>query len=125
MQTLSIKQINNLITGNILAVEIASTSYDSRAFVVAGAYKKADHVGGASVSKYLNSSDKSETLYWMRKYEIKKEYIENEWYVADDDLTNSFFINGIKDIEQLESELSKYLDDFAVLDVAWNCDNPL
>ena len=125
MQTLRIKQINNLITGNSLTVEVASTSYNTRAFVVIGAYKKAEHLGGASVSKFLNSIDKSETLYYLWKYELKSEYIENDWDVADYDLTSSIYINGIKDIEQLESELSKYWDDFAVLDVEWNCDNPI
>ena len=126
MQKLKTKQINNLLTGNSLSTEIPSTSNDLRAFVVIHAYRF-DVVRQCAVrlSKFLNSSDKAEAVFWLRKYEIKKEYIENDWDVADDDLTNSIFINGIKDIEQLECELSKYLDDFAVLDVGWKCDNPI
>jgi len=125
MQKLDTKQINNLITGKSLALEISSTSDDTRAFIVVHAYQQDGHIGGVKVSRYLNSIDKSRTLFWLRKYEIEKEYIENEWDVSDDELINSIFIKDIKDIGQLEIELSKYLSDFSSLDVEWKCDNPI
>lgn len=124
MQKLDIKQVNNLITGNCLAVEIKSSLDDSRAFVVVGAYRQDGHLGGASVSKFLNSKDKSDTLFWFRKFEVKKEYIDNDWDVTDDELINSVHMKNIKEICQLENELSKYLDDYSCLDLEWKTDSP-
>ena len=46
MQKLSIKQINNLITGNSLAIEMLSRSKDTRAFVVIHAYNASSRAQG-------------------------------------------------------------------------------
>jgi len=125
MDKLDTRQINMLMTGQSLAIEIASTSNSMRAFVVIGAYKRSEHIGGARLSKYLNSPDKSEAIFWLRKYEIKRQYVDDECYVSDDELVNSVFMDNIKDISQLERELSKYLCDYSRLDAEWKCDNPI
>lgn len=125
MKKLSTKQHNNLIAGNSLAVEVSSTSDDMRAFVVISAYRYDENRVGINVSRFLNDRDKDNTLFWLRKYEVKKEYIENEWDVSDEELVNSVFINDIKNMEELENELSKYLDDYSGLDVEWKCENPI
>jgi len=125
MQKLDTRQINNLITGNALAIELLSASDNLRAFLVIGAYIRTDHLGETQVSKYLNGEDKSRMLFWLRKYEIEKEYIENDWDVSDDELINSIHIKDIKDIDSLEIELSEYLYDYSGLDVEWKCDNPI
>lgn len=125
MHKLSIKQINNLITGNALAIEIPSSSEDMRAFVVIRAYKDNGHIYGSRVSKFLNSKDKKDTLYVLRKYEIKKEVFENDWDVSEDELINSVTIKNISSIEELEIKLSAYLDDYTGLDTEWKCDNPI
>lgn len=113
---LDIRQMNNLIIGNSIAVEIASTSDSRRAFVVASAVGR----GGS-----LNTTDASEMTYWLRKYEVPIEYLENDWDISDDELVNSVHVQGILGLENLEKELSNYLSDFTKLDVEWKCDNPL
>ncbi|HOV28355.1 MAG TPA: hypothetical protein PK566_18620 [Pseudobacteroides sp.] len=123
MNTLSTKQINNLITGNSLALEIPASSDDLRCFVVIGAYKKDQTGKSARASKFLNTEDKSNLLFWLRKYEVKKQDIER--YIADSDLVNSVHIKDISSVENLEFELAKYLSDLSQLDVEWKCDNPL
>ncbi|WP_130611461.1 hypothetical protein [Cohnella abietis] len=64
-------------------------------------------------------------VFWLRKYEVPDEYIENDWDVSDDELTNSIHVIGIVGIEALEEIVSKYLNDIVLLDVDWKCDNPL
>ena len=125
MQKLSLKQSNNLIIGTALAAEISSTSENLRAFISIGTYCYNENGRAAAVSKFLNGKDKKSIRFILRKYEIPKEYIENDWDVCDEELINSVFINTIKSIDKLESELSKYLDDFSKLDCAWKCDNPI
>lgn len=116
MLKFDIKQINNLIAGNTLALEIHSSSEERRAFVVVSAVE-----GGGK----LNTSDTSNIKYWLRKYEVPVEYHENDWDVSDDELINSIHVEGISGLENLEKELSKYLSDFSKMDVEWKCDNPL
>lgn len=125
MQKLSTKQVNNLMTGNDLAMEIDTELSEVRAFVVIRAYNQNGQLGGAPVSKYLNNMDKSEIRFLLRRYEIKKEYVESDYDISDDELVNSVFIKNIESIDQLEFELSKYLDDFSGIDVGWKCDNPI
>lgn len=121
MSRLNVKQINNLLIGNSLAMEIAATSMERRAFVTIGAY---DANQGLYISKFLNNN-KRNLLFYLRKYEIDKRYIENGWDVSADELVNSLHIVDIKSIEELEMELEKYIDDFSELDVEWRRDNPL
>ena len=121
MNNLNIKQLNNLQTGQSLAVEIQSSTDDLRAFIVIGAYRN----DGTRASKFINTKHSEDNLYWFRKYEVKKEDIENDLYLNENDLINSVFINGIKNIYNIEIELRKYLSDFSSLDVEWKCDNPV
>ena len=127
MQKLDTKQINNLITGNSLAAEIQATADNMRAFVVIRAYVfRGKEKSGGRVSRVLNGKDKKDIRFWLRKYEIEKKYVEDEWYYgSDDELVNSIYLEDIMGINQLETELSKYLDDFSILDVEWKCDNPV
>lgn len=88
-------------------------------------YEKCSKTTRTYAECQLNDKKKRNTLFRLRKYEIKKEYIENEWDVSDDELVNAIFINDIKIFEDLEKELSRYLDDYSGLDVEWKCDNPI
>jgi len=123
MNKLTIKQINNLVTGNTLAVETISSSPDMRAFVVIAAYRLDEKGMGYRVSKFLNNNDN--IFFWLRKYELKNEYIDNDWDVSEEELVNSFFVNNINSIEELESLLSNFLDDYSKLDIEWKCENPV
>jgi len=123
MKKLSLKQCNNLISGNVLATEILSTSNDRRAFVDLGAYHIDTDGRTTGVSKSIQIDDN--TRFFLRKYEIEKKYIENDWCVSEEELINFVHIKNIKSIEDLENKLSKYLDDFSILDVSWKCDSPI
>lgn len=125
MTNFSLKQKNNLVTGNILAVEIPASSDELRCFITIGAYKLNERGTALKVSKLLNCNDKNEIQFWLRKYEVKKEYINNEDDISCDQLINSIYIKNIENVELLESELSKYISDFSELDVEWKCDNPI
>ena len=124
LNTLTVRQINNLLTGNDLAAEIPASAAQRRAFVVVGAYRDVGQSGGAPVSKFLNA-DQRDVRFWLRKYEIDTAYLENDWDVVEDDLQESLFLKGLASLEAVERELAKYLDDFANLDVSWRRDNPL
>ncbi len=125
MGKLNTKQVNNLMIGNSLAAEILPTSSDLRCFIVIGAYMINKNGSETAVSKYLNANNKENYLFWLRKYEVRKEYIENDWDVTQDELVNEVFITDIKSLEDLENELDKYLQDYSRLDLEWRCDNPL
>ncbi|WP_346755251.1 hypothetical protein [Splendidivirga corallicola] len=126
MKRLSVKQVNNLITGTSLSIELPSSSENLRAFLTIYSYMRSSDGGiaGSRVSKVLNSN-KEGLRFSFRKYEIDKSYIENDWDIAPEDLANSILKTDIESIEDLEKELSEFLDDFSELDVEWRCDNPL
>ena len=112
-------QKNNLLVGNQLATEIASSSPELRAFVVIGAYTLSrPH----KPSKYLNKST-DDVRFWIRRYEVDKAKIEE--YITHDDLVASTYVKDIKDIDELEKELGKYIDDFSAMKPDWYVDNPL
>ncbi|QAA31085.1 hypothetical protein [Clostridium manihotivorum] len=123
MKELSIKQRNNLKVGNSLGTEIHASADELRCFIVIGAYKILENHGAIAVSKILNSNEN--ILYFIRKYEVNKEYIENNWDVHETDLINSIRKKDISSLEELQIELLKYIDDLSVLDVTWKFDNPI
>jgi hypothetical protein len=120
MKSFSVKQLNNLLIGTSLAVEIPSSSEELRAFIVVSSTVSKRDKG----YNYLNKKNK-DIEYCYRKYEIPKEYIENDWDVSDDELINSIHITGIKNIKELEEKLCNYIEDLSVLEGEWKCDNPI
>jgi hypothetical protein len=123
MSRFSTFQNNNLFTGVELAAELPSTSPERRAFVVVGAYIQTSR-GATSPSTVLNV-DKPDLRFWLRKYEVNKSYLENDWDIVDHDLVDSIYLNNIQTLESLEAELEKYIQDFSIMEVAWKVDNPL
>lgn len=123
MKKLGIKQINNLLTGNSLAVEIPALSYEFRSFIVVGAYELDQRQIPTHLSKALNKKETNDVRFWLRKYEVKKEDVER--YISDNEFFNSIHLTNINSIKELENELGKYLDTFSNLDVEWHCDNPI
>lgn len=61
----------------------------------------------------------------MRCYELSNDYYVNNWDVTEDVLTSEIYQDDIKGIEELEIELSKYIQDYTVLKPEWYCDNLL
>lgn len=123
MSRFSIFQNNNLFTGVELAAELLPTSPERRAFVVVGAYIQTLR-GATSPSTTLNV-DKPDLRFWLRKYEVNRSYLENDWDITDHDLVDSIYLNNIQTLESLEAELEKYIQDFSIMEVAWKVDNPV
>jgi hypothetical protein len=119
---LNMWQKNNLLIGNDLAAKITASNNDFRAFVSIGSYLPSPG-GGRRPSNILNAKNQDKIRFWLRKYEIHKDYIENMWDVSDNDLRNSSFRNEISSLDELETELGKYLEDFSQLGLTH--DNPL
>ncbi|NQX71661.1 hypothetical protein HQN90_36845 [Paenibacillus alba] len=116
MKELDVKQISSLLVGTGLACEISASSDNNRAFVKVQVIEN---------QKYLNSQDKNVAHFFLRKYEVPADYIENDWDVTDEVLIGSVHIIGIKGIKQLVFHLNMYVDDLSSLVGEWKCDNPL
>ena len=121
---LSRKQINELITGVQLSTEIPSSSPELRHFVSVRGYIETE--GGIEFLDKNISEDKIETtVFWIRDYEVSKEYIENGWEIPDDKILNYIYIRGIVGIENVQKELKEHISDLSQLVTHWKCDAPL
>ena len=116
MNKFSTKQLNNLIIGNTLSCELATSHEKMRSFLT---------VSAVSSNRFINSTDPETMMFWLRKYDVPEEYIENDWDVSEDELFNSIHIKEIVGIAGLEEIVNKYLNNIQLLDVEWKCDNPL
>ena len=121
---LSIKQINELITGVQLSAEISSSSSDLRHFVSVRGYVETQR-GIELLDKIINEDKLKTTVFWIRDYEIPTDYIENDWEIPDDKIMNYIFIKGIVGIENVQKELKKHIYDLSLLEPHWKCDAPL
>jgi len=124
MKRLNQNQINNLITGTSLAAELVSSHPDFRSFISTSGYLKGK-TKNKLISRSLNSAEKEDIYFCIRKYEINRIYLDNDWDVTDDEIVNSVHLVDIKGIENLERQLNRMIDDLSILEGDWNCDNPL
>lgn len=113
-------QINELITGVQLSAELCSSSPELRHFISFCAYTEKGRI-----DRILNSDKVNTALFWVRDYEVPAYYIENDFDDADSEFVNSFFMNDIRGIENLENELLKRVDDLSIFIPAWKVDAPL
>lgn len=121
---LSIKQINELITGVMLSAEIASSSADLRHFVSVRGYIETER-GAQMLDKIINDKKRETTLFFIRDYEVPMEYIENDWEIPDDKIFNNFFVTGIVGIENVQKELKEHISDLSLLEPHWKCAAPI
>lgn len=122
---LSLKQINNLITGTGLAAEIPASAPELRRYVVIRGYELNERGRSQRLSKTITEDKKHTALFEIRDYELPVSYIENGWDVAEGCCVNYTSTSNVLGITEAEAELSKHLSDFSILVPAWNCDNPL
>lgn len=109
-------QRNNLLTGVPLAVELPATTNELRSFLVV-------HTEKNYVSEFVNAN--IDPIFWLKKYEIPKFYIEGNYDVTEDELINLIYVYDIKGYSELENVLLKYLDDLTQLVAFWKVGNPL
>ncbi|WP_239616874.1 hypothetical protein [Cohnella mopanensis] len=124
MKRLSQNQMNNLMTGTSLAAELVSAHPDFRSFISTSGYLKCK-TKKKFISRSLNSAEKDDIYFYIRKYEINTIYLDNDWDVTDDEIVNSVHLIDIKGIENLERQLKLMIDDLSILEGDWKCDNPL
>lgn len=122
---LDIKQINNLCTGVKLATELISSNSNLRKFLTIRGYSYNDEGKVVDLSKFLNKKIASNIYFVLRCYEVSVDYYINDWDVTEDELINEIYQDDINGIEELESELIKYIQDFSVLKPEWYCENIL
>ena len=121
---LSRKQINELITGVQLSTEIPSSSPELRHFVSVRGYIETER-GIELPDKNISENKIETTVFWIRDYEVSKEYIENDWEIPDEQILNYIYIKGIVGIENVQKELNEHISDLSLLEPHWKCDAPL
>ena len=112
---LDIKQINNLCTGVKLATELKASNSNLRKFLTIRGYSYNNEGKIVDLSKFLNKKISSNIYFVLRCYEVSVDYYINDWDVTEDELINEIYQDDINGIEELESELIKYIQDFSVL----------
>lgn len=122
---LSLHQINNLITGIQLAAELPASTLKNRHFISVIGYNFDEDGRARKPNNILHSSKEKSLFFVIWEYEISSEYIENGWDVTEDEFERYNHIKDIHGIANLEIELSKFINDFAMLVPAWECDNPI
>lgn len=122
---LSTEQINNLCTGVKLATELKSENCNLRKFLTVQGYRY--NINGEIIylEKFFSPSILNNIFFEVRCYELSNDYYVNNWDVTEDVLTSEIYQDDIKGIEELEIELSKYIQDYTVLKPEWYCDNLL
>lgn len=118
-------QKKNLITGVKLASELRASDYNLRCFISIFAYQYNEHGEYIGMSRYLKNIEDEEIFFVLRKYEIPDDFIKNSWYVSEDDLINSVYIEDVRGFENVEEEILKYMGDISNLQPEWKCDIPL
>ena len=121
---LEIKQINNLCIGIKLATELESDNCNTRKFLTVQGYSY-DEGKVVGLKKVLSSNILNNIYFELRCYELSIDYYTNNWDVTEDEFLNEIYLDDIKGIEALETELSAFLGDFSVLKPEWECENLL
>ncbi len=123
---LDVKQINNLLTGIVLACELRSDKPELRRFVTVRSFN-IDPNGKPSLwDKKIKSADEgNHALFVVHSYSVLAKYIELDYDIDDDSLEDNIVIGDIIGWERLYEILSGYLNDLSVLVPQWNIDNPV
>lgn len=124
LKELNTRQINNLITGNLVVAEIPNVRENHKAYISVWAYypKNDTDEKVEEISRYLNDRKKNRLLFRIMKCEIEEQYIDSwdtDYYMKD-----VICIEDIKSIKELESIMVDYLTDLSQLDNCWNIRNP-
>ena len=122
---LSIKQINDLITGCTLAAELKPTDSRLRHFITVFGYELSIEGHYREITKTISEQKVQSTYFQIRDYEIPVEYYDNGLEISDSILESDRILEGICGIYNLEEELTRYLSDFSLLIPEWKCGNPL
>ncbi len=122
---LDTQQINNLCTGVKLATELKSENPNLRKFLTIQGYSYNDDGKIVGLERVLKPSIVDNIYFELRCYELSIDYYINNWDVTEDDLASEVYQDDIKGIEALETELSKYIQDYSILKPEWNYDNLL
>ena len=105
----TIKQINELITGVELAVELPSHDNAFRRFIT---------VLGIVKDKIINEEKRNTTAFFVRDYEVKSTVIENDLDDCDADYRNST-TETLVGIKKLQEYLLQKTNDLSAFVPIW------
>lgn len=117
-----VEKIQHLLTGVTLAAEINSSNPNLRGFISIFAYQYKEFGEFVEFDEFLKRVNEEEIFFLLRKYELLNECVENGWWVIEEDLVNSIYIEDIKGIKEVEIEILKYIEDITILKPEWHCD---
>lgn len=123
---LDVKQINNLLTGIVLACELKADKPEIRNFLTVKSFKL-DSDGNHHVwdNKIKSADIGDNALFIVHCYSVPAEYIDLDYDIHNGDLIDDVIIDNIIGWDKLYEVLSKYIDDVSILVPQWNCDNPM
>ena len=123
--SLNTKQLNTLLTGVKLAVELESSASNLRKFLIIACYRFKSEGIFEIPNKIISNEKQRDMKFVLRSYEIPVDYYKNNWDITDDELVNDTIIDNIKNLSLLEDAIKTYLSDFSLLVPEWDVDNLL
>lgn len=126
----SVQQINNLLTGIVLAAELESDKPGLRKFLVMDSFQLDESGRRKLWDKKIKKFDKADNaIFDVRCYSLTSEDMENYlklgYEIESDSLTEDIVIKDIVGWDNLYKALSQFTDDVSILQPQWQCDNPL
>lgn len=119
------KQINNLLTGIILACELSGNNNQKR-FITVRSFDLAANGTLLNWDNTIKSYDRGAQAYFrIHVYTVPSEYIENEYDINEDMLSENEYNEDIIGWEALYKHLSKYVTELKMFVPQWHCNNPL
>ena len=121
-----VKQINELLTGIVLACELKSDKSELRRFITVKSFNVDSNDRLMPWDKKIKSADEGNyALFVVHSYSVSAKYIELDYDIDDDCLEDNIVIDDIVGLDKLYEVLSEHLDDLSVLIPQWHIDNPV
>ncbi|MDO5560362.1 MAG: hypothetical protein Q4F95_12295 [Oscillospiraceae bacterium] len=120
------QQVNNLLTGVVLACEVKDSDEEHRKFLTVRSFDISKSGKPAAWDKTVKPYDRgNNALFVVHYYSVKARYMQLNYDIDDNDLTKNIIIDHIYGWDQLYNQLSKFINNYSELKPQWHCDNPL
>lgn len=125
MQEFDLKQINNLLTGIILACELPTQDETNRRFITVHSFEYNSNGELLCWDKKIKSQQEGNyALFRIHVYTVPSEYIQKDYDILEDELMENKLIEVIG-WQELYDNLSIYVKELNKFVPQWHCDNPL
>ncbi|MDE6005531.1 MAG: hypothetical protein K2G88_09125 [Oscillospiraceae bacterium] len=125
MQEFNFKQINNLLTGVILACELPTHDEINRRFITIHSFEY--HSNGELLcwnKKIKSQQEGNNALFRIHVYTVPSEYIAKDYDINEACLTENKLIEVIG-WQELYANILIYIKNLNKFVPQWHCDNPL